>query len=184
MTSAAPFVELRGITKSFPGVVAARNVSISFFLGRVHALLGENGAGKSTLVKIVTGIYPPDDGQIFFQGRPVRLRAPVDAERGGVAVVHQHRTLVNDLTVAENLFLGRLGSTWSAFRRVAWIKRARELLARLGLDLDPAERVGNLSPAAQQLHVERQHGADIIASQHHSREFVPGRAAQLGIRKG
>lgn len=151
MTSAAPFVELRGITKSFPGVVAARNVSISFFLGRVHALLGENGAGKSTLVKIVTGIYPPDDGQIFFQGRPVRLRAPVDAERGGVAVVHQHRTLVNDLTVAENLFLGRLGSTWSAFRRDAWIKRARELLARLGLDLDPAERVGNLSPAAQQL---------------------------------
>lgn len=149
--NAPPFVELRAVTKTFPGVVAARNVSISFFPSRVHALLGENGAGKSTLVKIISGIYLPDDGQILFGGQPTRLRAPIDAERKGVAVVHQHRTLVNNLSVAENLFLGRLGSSWSGFRREAWIKRAHELLAMVGLDIDPAVPVRDLSPAAQQL---------------------------------
>jgi ribose transport system ATP-binding protein len=147
----APFVELRGITKNFPGVVAARNVSVSFNTGKVHALLGENGAGKSTLVKIISGIYAPDVGQILFSGEPARLRAPVDAERKGVAVVHQHRTLVNDLSVAENLFLGHLGSTSALFSRAAWIKRARRSLADLGLDIDPGETVQNLSPARQQL---------------------------------
>jgi ABC-type sugar transport system ATPase subunit len=151
MTNVAPFVELRGVTKRFPGVVAARDVSISFVSGRVHALLGENGAGKSTLVKIMSGIYVPDDGQILFDGHEVRLHAPIDAEREGVAVVHQHRTLINDLSVAENLFLGRLGPAWSIFRRDAWIERAKELLGRIGLDLDPAAPVRDLSPAAQQL---------------------------------
>jgi rhamnose transport system ATP-binding protein len=144
-------LELRGITKTFPGVVAARNVSVSFFSGRVHALLGENGAGKSTLVKIVSGIYAPDDGQILFGAQPARLRAPIEAERKGVAVVHQHRTLVEDLSVAENLFLGRLGGTWSGFRRTAWIERARRALTDLGLKIDPTARVRDLSPAAQQL---------------------------------
>ncbi|HEY1942138.1 MAG TPA: sugar ABC transporter ATP-binding protein [Roseiarcus sp.] len=151
MTNPAPFVELRNVTKTFPGVVAARDVSISFFPGRVHALLGENGAGKSTLVKIVSGIYSPDGGQILFEGRPVRLRAPVDAEREGVAVVHQHRTLVDDLSVAENLFLGRLGRTTSTFRRSDWNERAKALLFTVGLNLDPSTPVRNLSPAAQQL---------------------------------
>ncbi|MDB5524085.1 MAG: rbsA [Rhizobium sp.] len=151
MTDVAPFVELRGITKRFPGVTAARDVSISFLPGKVHALLGENGAGKSTLVKIISGIYTPDDGQILFDGHPVRLHAPVDAERRGVAVVHQHRTLVNDLSVAENLFLGHLGPEWSIFRRDSLIRRAHDLLAAVGLDLDPATLVKDLSPAAQQL---------------------------------
>ncbi len=150
MTDLAPFVELREVTKRFPGVTAARDVSISFFPGKVHALLGENGAGKSTLVKIISGIYTPDDGQVFFDGQPVRLKAPVDAERRGVAVVHQHRTLVNDLTVAENLFLGQLGSNWSTFSRSAWNRRAIELLASVGLDVDPAAMVRDLSPAEQQ----------------------------------
>jgi rhamnose transport system ATP-binding protein len=151
MSEGAPFVELRGVTKRFPGVTAARDVSISFFPGRVHALLGENGAGKSTLVKIVSGIYTPDAGETLFDGRPVRLHAPVDAERQGVAVVHQHRTLVNDLTVAENLFLGQLGSGWSIFRRDTWNSRATKLLAMVGLDLDPTALVRDLSPAEQQL---------------------------------
>ncbi len=150
MTDAAPLVELRGVVKRFPGVVASRAVSISFFPGRVHALLGENGAGKSTLVKIITGIYSLDEGEILIDGRPVRLRAPVDAEHAGIAVVHQQRTLVNNLSVAENLFLGRLGPTWGIFQRAAWEKRARRLLAEVGLDVDPTVRVENLSPAAQQ----------------------------------
>nr|WP_295463245.1 sugar ABC transporter ATP-binding protein [Mesorhizobium sp.] len=151
MGDSTPFVELRGVTKRFPGVTAARDVSISFFRGKVHALLGENGAGKSTLVKIISGIYAPDDGQIFFEGHPVRLHAPVDAERHGVAVVHQHRTLVNDLTVAENLFLGQLGPCWSVFRRANWNSRAKELLATVELDVDPSTPVRDLSPAEQQL---------------------------------
>jgi rhamnose transport system ATP-binding protein len=150
MTDVAPFVELRGVTKRFPGVTAVRDVSIPFFEGRVHALLGENGAGKSTLVKIISGIYQPDEGQTLFGSQPVRLKAPVDAERRGIAVVHQHRTLVNDLTVAENLFLGRLGSNWSTFSRGAWNRRATELLASVGLDVDPAATVADLSPAEQQ----------------------------------
>ena len=151
MSDAAPFVELRGITKSFPGVVALRNVSVSFRPSKVHALLGENGAGKSTLVKIISGIYAQDDGQILFSSEPARLRAPVDAERKGVAVVHQHRTLVDDLSVTENLFLGHFGSTWAPFSRTAWAERARRSLADLGLDIDPGEAVRNLSPAGQQL---------------------------------
>lgn len=151
MSQPAPLVELRGVTKTFPGVVAARGVSMSFFPGRVHALLGENGAGKSTLVKIISGIYSPDGGELLFDGRPVRLRSPIDGEREGVAVVHQHRTLVDDLSVAENLFLGRLGSIWSGFRRGDWNERAKPLLANVGLNLDPATPVRDLSPAAQQL---------------------------------
>ncbi len=146
-----PLVELREVTKVFPGVVAANNVSIAFLPGRVHALLGENGAGKSTLVKLISGIYAPDGGQIFFNGRAVALGAPADAEREGVAVVHQHRTLVDDLSVAENLFLGHLGSNWSRFRRKVWNERARKLLATVDLDLDPSTPVRDLSPAAQQL---------------------------------
>ncbi len=151
MSDGTPFVELRAVTKRFPGVIAAREVSISFLPGKVHALLGENGAGKSTLVKIISGIYSPDDGQVFFEGSPVRLQAPVDAERHGVAVVHQHRTLVNDLTVAENLFLGQFGPGWSVFRRADWNARAKGLLATVGLDLDPSAPVRDLSPAEQQL---------------------------------
>jgi ABC-type sugar transport system ATPase subunit len=146
-----PLVELRGVTKSFPGVFALRNVSVSFRPGNVHALLGENGAGKSTLVKIISGIYSPDDGQILFGGEPARLRAPIDAQRKGVAVVHQHRTLVNDLSVAENLFLGHFGSTWAPFSRAVWSARARHLLADLGVDIDPDDSVRDLSPASQQL---------------------------------
>ncbi|MBN9072846.1 MAG: sugar ABC transporter ATP-binding protein [Rhizobiales bacterium] len=150
MTDVAPFVELRGVTKRFPGVVAVRDVSIGFRAGTVHALLGENGAGKSTLVKIISGIYAPDEGQLLFEGRPVRLRFPADAERHGVAVVHQHRTLVDDLSVAENLFLGRLGSGWSPFDRAAWRSRAGVLLERVGLKVDPDAKVRHLSPAEQQ----------------------------------
>ena len=146
-----PVVELREVTKAFPGVVAVKSVSIAFLQGRVHALLGENGAGKSTLVKLISGIYSPDGGQIFFNGRPVHLRVPADAERGGVAVVYQHRTLVDDLSIAENLFLGHLGSNWSGFRRSIWNQRAQELLATVGLDLEPSTPVRDLSPAAQQL---------------------------------
>jgi ABC-type sugar transport system ATPase subunit len=103
------------------------------------------------LVKIISGIYAPDEGQILFSGEVVRLRSPIDAERRGVAVAHQNRTLVDEMSVAENLFLGRLGGTWSTYRRLDWIERARQSLTTIGLDIDPSASVRDLSPAARQL---------------------------------
>jgi ABC-type sugar transport system ATPase subunit len=150
-TGVPPLLELRHVTKRFPGVVASRDVSIAFSAGSVHALLGENGAGKSTIVKMISGLQPPDEGSLLVDGEPVHLAAPRDAEHLGVAVVHQHRTLVDELSVAENLFLGRLGRTWGGFVRRRWVERARELLDEVGLDVDPGSVVGELGPAAQQM---------------------------------
>ena len=149
--TAPPLLELRHVTKRFPGVVATRDVSISFTPGSVHALLGENGAGKSTLVRMMCGLQQPDEGTLLFDGQPVRFATPRDAELRGVAVVHQHRTLVDELSVAENLFLGRLGRPWGGFGHRRWVKPARRLLDTVGLDVDPRTTVGELGPAAQQM---------------------------------
>src|ERR1700754_705184 len=127
-TGVPPLLELRHVTKRFPGVVASRDVSIAFSAGSVHALLGENGAGKSTIVKMISGLQPPDEGSLLVDGEPVHLAVPRDAEHLGVAVVHQHRTLVDELSVAENLFLGRLGRPWGGVGHRRWVKPARRLL--------------------------------------------------------
>jgi ABC-type sugar transport system ATPase subunit len=146
-----PVLALRGATKRFPGVVALKGVDVEFFPGRVHALLGENGAGKSTLVRIVSGIHPPDKGETLLDGRPVALSSPRASERAGIAVVHQHRTLVDELSVAENLFLGQLGGDFRGFGLNRFVRRAEPILAELGLDVDPRTLVGSLGPAAQQM---------------------------------
>src|ERR1700681_4446785 len=99
---------LRDVTKTFGGTVALRDVSLELRAGEVLALLGENGAGKSTCVKLMTGLYRPDSGQVVLDGRPVEFRSPLDALRRGVAVVHQHPGLFSDLTVAENIFIGHM----------------------------------------------------------------------------
>src|SRR5467141_354091 len=99
-------VSLRGITKRFPGVVANESVDFEAAPGEVHALLGENGAGKSTLSNILTGLYRPDDGEIFVHGRQVHFHAPRDALEAGISMVHQHFRLVEPFTVAENVALG------------------------------------------------------------------------------
>jgi len=148
---APPVLELRGITKRFPGVLALKDVDVSFSSGRVHALLGENGAGKSTLVKTINGIYSPDEGSILIDGAETRMHSPHESERHGIAVVHQHRTLVNELSVAENLFLGRLGSGWSPFRHARWTAESLPLLEQVGLRIDPRTLVQDLGPAAQQM---------------------------------
>ena len=146
-----PLLELIGVTKRFPGVLALRKVNASFFPGRVHALLGENGAGKSTMVKVISGIYAPDEGTLLIDGKPVRVHSPHESEKFGIAVVHQHRTLVDELSVSENLFLGQLGSAWSPFRQSSWNERARDLLNQVGLHIDPRMLVSTLGPAAQQM---------------------------------
>ena len=113
-------LELKNISKSFPGVKALNKVSFSLKRGTVHVLCGENGAGKSTLMKVLDGIYQPDEGEIRIDGEKVEIHNPIDARKHGVAMIFQELTFVPDLTVAENVFLGR------------WPKRPFGLWSRRG----------------------------------------------------
>src|SRR5947199_4140516 len=106
MADERPVLELRGITKEFPGVVANDHVDFDLRRGEVHALLGENGAGKSTLMNILAGLYRPDAGEVRVEGRPVDFGSPRDAIAAGLGMVHQHFTLVPSQTVTENVLLG------------------------------------------------------------------------------
>ena len=145
-------IGLRHATKIFGGTVALKDVSLDLRAGEVLALLGENGAGKSTCVKLMTGIYQPDEGEVVLDGVPVVLRSPLDAFRRGIAVVHQHPGLFSDLSVAENIFIGhmptdRLGRVDRASMR----QRAEGLLATVGLACDPDLPLGRLRSSEQQL---------------------------------
>jgi simple sugar transport system ATP-binding protein len=102
----APVLELRGITKSFPGVLANDHIDLTVEKGEIHALLGENGAGKTTLMNILYGLYNPDEGEIFVNGQKMDIRSPIDAIKSGVGMVHQHFMLVPVFTVTENVMLG------------------------------------------------------------------------------
>jgi general nucleoside transport system ATP-binding protein len=144
-------VELRGITKRFPGVVACNGVDLSVESGEVHALLGENGAGKSTLMNILFGLYRADEGEILLDGEPLRTRSPADAIAAGVGMVHQHFMLVPVFTVAENVMLGvePTGSFGNIDRDEAR-RRVAELSDRYGLAVDPDATVEELPVGVQQ----------------------------------
>ncbi len=144
-----PFLELRSLTKRFPGVVANDRVDLSVRAGEVHALLGENGAGKSTLVSMLYGLLQPDGGEIRLQGRPVRIRSPRDALALGIGLVPQHFLLVKKHTVAENVALGLSGVPFLAPTR-ALADRLRRLGERYGLPVDPRAYVWQLSAGEQQ----------------------------------
>ncbi|MFH1926596.1 MAG: ATP-binding cassette domain-containing protein [Chloroflexota bacterium] len=145
-------LELRGISKSFPGVQAVDNLSVEFHRGEVHALVGENGAGKSTLMKIIAGAYQPDAGEMVLRGQKVQFRSPHDAQVLGISIVYQEFGLIPDMTVAENIFLGREPKTrWGLLDRVGMEQRAIELLERLDTTLDVRLSVSYLSVAQQQL---------------------------------
>ncbi|SDR17964.1 monosaccharide ABC transporter ATP-binding protein, CUT2 family [Rhizobiales bacterium GAS113] len=140
------------ISKAFSGVVVLRDVSFDLRRGEVHALMGENGAGKSTLVKIFSGVHADYQGKIFIDGAETRFFDVRDAERAGIAMIHQELNLVPELNVAENIFLGReplIGGLLIDRRRM--LKAARTLLARLGIAIDPEMRVGRLRVGEQQL---------------------------------
>jgi ribose transport system ATP-binding protein len=145
-------LETRHISKSFPGVQALRDVSLTCAAGEVHALVGENGAGKSTLVKILAGAETPDAGQILLDGRAVRFGRPHDAQRHGISIIYQEFNLLPELTVLENVYLGRERHRVPGI--VDWPAMARDAqgtLARLGIALDVRARVGELSVAQQQM---------------------------------
>jgi ribose transport system ATP-binding protein len=145
-------VEMRGITKTFPGVLALDNVSFECRAGEVHAVVGENGAGKSTLMKVLAGVYEPDGGEICLRGAPVRISSPHAAQRLGISIIYQELNLLPDLTVADNVFLGRepRGRLGIVDERELE-RKARQVLARLGVDIDPRARLARLSVAQQQM---------------------------------
>jgi ABC-type sugar transport system ATPase subunit len=145
---------MRGITKRFPGVVALHNVSLHVDRREVVAVIGENGAGKSTLMKILGGVYQPDEGTITIEGRPVAIRSVGDAQRLGIAFIHQELNVLPNLDVAANVFLGREPVRGGPLRLVdqATIHRnAQALLDRLGLNVSSRTLLGNLSLAQQQM---------------------------------
>lgn len=139
------------IYKSFPGVRALQNVNFNLCGGEIHALMGENGAGKSTLIKVLTGVYSKDGGEIFIKGmeKPVNIKSPQEAQRLGISTVYQEITLCPNLTVAENLFIGRTNDVF-----VNWKKnnsRAEAILDSLGIPVKPTKQLSNCSIAVQQM---------------------------------
>jgi rhamnose transport system ATP-binding protein len=148
----APLLELHGVSKAFGAIRALRAVSLTLHAGEIHGLAGENGAGKSTVVRIIGGEHQPDEGEVSLDGSPVRFNGPRDAQHRGVAVIHQEPTRFPDLTVAENVFMGR--QPVRSGRRVdrkAMHRRAAELFETLGVPIDPAVPTRGLSIADQQI---------------------------------
>lgn len=141
-------VEMCGITKRFPGILANQQVNFAVRSGEIHALLGENGAGKTTLMNILSGLYEPDAGEIWVRGRPVQFHRPADAIAAGIGMVHQHFMLVDRFTVAENIILGQTGLWRDDPRRVH--QKLQQLADRYDLALNPAAPVWQLSVGEQQ----------------------------------
>lgn len=145
-------LEASGITKQFPGTLALDNVHLEIQPGEIHAVMGENGAGKSTMMKILSGVIAPDSGDIRFEGRPVAFTTPREALTLGIAIVHQELSLVPPLTVAENIFPGRLPTNALGFVRYsALFDQAQQVLDKLNVDVNPRAIVETLSIANQQL---------------------------------
>ncbi len=141
---------LRGVTKTFPGVVANDSVDLDVLPGEIHALLGENGAGKSTLMNCVYGLYRPDAGEILVDGKPVRFSSPSDGIDAGIGMVHQHFMLIPVMTVAENIVLAAEPRKGVVLDMAAAEERVRELSRRYGLAVNPEARVENLSVGQEQ----------------------------------
>ncbi len=147
-----PVVSMRGIEKRFPGVHALKNVRFELMPGEVHALMGENGAGKSTLMKILSGIYPKDDGEVLVDGQPVVIESPRAAQDLGISIIHQELSLMNDLTAAQNIFIGREPRLrFGRLDEAALNRQTAEIFASMNLKLAPRAQVGGLTIAKQQM---------------------------------
>ena len=150
MTTTAPLIELKGITKRFGHLVANDHVNLGVAEGEIHALVGENGAGKTTLMNIVFGLVHADEGEILLRGKPITIRSSMAATHFGIGMVHQHFKLVPSLTAAENIFLGREPGKGMLLRGADTIRQAAELAQRYQLEINPSARVRNLSVGQQQ----------------------------------
>ena len=144
-------LEMRGISKFFPGVKALQNVNFTLRKGEIHALMGENGAGKSTLIKVLTGVYEKDAGEIHIAGHdgPVSIRRPQDAQRCGISTVYQEITLCPNLTVAENMYIARTPGSFTSWKKMN--AGAKRLLEELGIPAEPGRQLGDYSIAVQQM---------------------------------
>ena len=146
-----PILELRGITKQFPGVLANDQIDLTLMQGEIHALLGENGAGKTTLMNILYGLYDPSEGEIFINGKQVTFRSPSDAIANGIGMVHQHFMLIPVFTVTENVMLGDEAMRGGIFldRKFA-AERIREISTKYHLEVDPDAYIKDLPVGIQQ----------------------------------
>ena len=178
-----PALEMRGIDKRFPGVIALENVDLTLQPGKVHALMGENGAGKSTLIKIMAGVYGKDAGIIRIQGREVDIKSPRDSLRQGIKVVFQEIALISEFTVAENIFLE--GYPTGTGGSIDWKKIRADsaaLFKRIGFNVDPAARTGSL-PVSQQQMVEiaraLAHEARIVVMDEPTSSLTPNEVSLL-----
>jgi simple sugar transport system ATP-binding protein len=183
-----PVLELRGITKRFPGVLANDHIDFDLYRGEVHALLGENGAGKSTLMNVVYGLYHPDEGEIMIQGKPVKIGSPREAIDHGIGMVHQHFMLIPVMTVAENVVLAAEPRKAGVFLDYdAAMRRVRDLAAAFKFVIDPDARIENIT-VGQQQRVEilkaLYRGADILILDEPTAVLTPQEADELfGILK-
>lgn len=146
-----PLLQMRGITKSFPGVRALQSIDLDLGAGEVLALLGENGAGKSTLIKVLGGAHVPEEGTIEIDGRMVAIANPHDSQLAGIGIIYQEFNLVPELTVRENIFLGQEGGTFRWINARSERERAKQLFKRLGAPIDPEAICGSLTVAQQQI---------------------------------
>lgn len=144
-------LEMRGISKFFPGVKALQNVDFTLRSGEIHALMGENGAGKSTLIKVLTGVYEKDAGDIYIAGQDgaVSIRRPQDAQKWGISTVYQEITLCPNLTVAENMYIARTPGSFTSWKKMN--AGAKRLLEELGIPAEPNRQLGDYSIAVQQM---------------------------------
>ncbi|MDO4548767.1 MAG: sugar ABC transporter ATP-binding protein [Clostridia bacterium] len=148
----ATILTMRGVEKSFPGVRALKGVDLNVYQGEVMAVLGENGAGKSTLMKVLTGVYRRDAGEIIFDGRPVEYHTARQAQQDGIAIIHQELNLVPKMRIYENIFLGReIKGRLGRVDKKAMIEKTRLVLEQVRMPLDPGTLVGSLSIAQQQM---------------------------------
>jgi ribose transport system ATP-binding protein len=148
----SPIISIQNITKRFPGVAALTDVSLDVLPGELHAICGENGAGKSTLMKILSGVITDYDGELLIQGKPARFKGTRDAEAAGVSIIHQELNLVEQLSAAANIFLGREIRSWFRFRNDRAMERAAgRLLQELDCEIDPRTLAGRLRVGDQQL---------------------------------
>ncbi|MBS1206771.1 MAG: D-xylose transporter ATP-binding protein [Proteobacteria bacterium] len=153
MTTSTPLLSLKGITKVFPGVRALENVQLDLWPGKVTALIGENGAGKSTLVKVMTGIYQPDEGEILYKAIPISLPTPESAHKVGITAIHQETVLFDELSVTENIFVGQYLYK-GLLKKLDWPamhQQARDILARLEVQIDPRATLKTLSIAQRHM---------------------------------